>query len=101
MRTVIFNAVVLDGTGAPPRADTSVILQDHQIEAVVARSAPFYDRADLLIDARGGFVLPGVINHHAHGITRGPLMILGQPSLSAARVQTNLDRLLLGGVTTA
>jgi len=101
VRTLIFDAVVLDGTGAPPRPECSVLIEDHLIEAVVDRHAPYYDRADVVIDARGGFVLPGVVNHHVHGLTRGPLMIVGEPPLTDARVRANLDRLLAEGVTTA
>ena len=101
MRTLIVNAVVIDGTGAEARPDSTVVIQDHIIEEVVPRPAVYYDRADILIDAHGGFVIPGLINHHAHGLTRGPFLILGEPPLSDARVQTNLDRFLGQGVTTA
>ncbi len=101
MRTLIVNAVVIDGTGAKARPDSTVVIQDHIIEEVVPRPAVYYDRADILIDAHGGFVIPGLINHHAHGLTRGPFLILGEPPLSDARVQTNLDRFLSQGVTTA
>ncbi len=101
MRTLIVNAVLLDGTGAPPRSPVSVVIEDHLVEEVVERYAPYYDVADVVIDARGGFLLPGVINHHVHGLTRGPLMIVGEPPLSDARVTANLDRLLNEGVTTA
>jgi predicted amidohydrolase len=101
MRTLICNGVLLDGSGAPPREPVSVVVEDHLVEEVVDRHAPYYDVADVVIDARGGFVLPGVINHHVHGLTRGPLMIVGEPPLSDARVRANLDRLLDEGVTTA
>lgn len=101
MRTLIVNAVLLDGTGAAPRSPVTVVVEDHLIDAVLDRWAPYYDVADTIIDARGGFVLPGVINHHVHGLTRGPLMIVGEPPLSDARVRANLDRLLGQGVTTA
>jgi imidazolonepropionase-like amidohydrolase len=101
VRTLILDAVVVDGTGAPPRPERSLLVEDHLIEEEVPRYAPYYDRADVVIDARGGFVLPGVINHHVHGLTRGPLMIVGEPPLTDARVRSNLDRLLAEGVTTA
>lgn len=101
MRTIIINAAVIDGTGAGTRSDCTVVVQDHLIDDVVDRPAPYYDRADVVVDARGGFVLPGLVNHHAHGLTRGPLMIVGEPPLSDTRVTANLDRLLRQGVTTA
>lgn len=101
MRTLIIGATLIDGTGAPPREDVTVVVEDHLVTEVIPRRAPYYDRGAPVIDARGGFVLPGVINHHVHGLTRGPLMIVGEPSLDDARVTANLDRLLTQGVTTA
>ncbi|QIN81948.1 hypothetical protein GBA63_04290 [Rubrobacter tropicus] len=101
MRTLIIGATLVDGTGAPPREDVTVVVEDHLVTDVVPRRAPYYDRGAPVIDARGGFVLPGVINHHVHGLTRGPLMIVGEPPLDDARVRANLDRLLTQGVTTA
>jgi alpha-D-ribose 1-methylphosphonate 5-triphosphate diphosphatase PhnM len=101
VRTLIINAVVVDGTGATARPESTVVVEDHEITEIIERRAPYYDRAGTIIDARGGFVLPGVVNHHVHGLTRGPLMIVGEPALDDARVQTNLDRLLAQGVTTA
>lgn len=101
MRTLIVNAVVVDGTGARPLEPATIVVEDHLIEEVVHRRAPYYDRAGRVIDARGGFVLPGLVNHHVHGLTRGPLMIVGEPPLGDDRVRANLDRLLTQGVTTA
>lgn len=101
MRTLIINATLVDGTGAPPREDVTVVVEDHLVADVMPRRAPYYDRGAPIVDARGGFVLPGVINHHVHGLTRGPLMIVGEPALTDERVRANLDRLLTQGVTTA
>jgi alpha-D-ribose 1-methylphosphonate 5-triphosphate diphosphatase PhnM len=101
VRTLIGNAVLLDGSGAPPRPGVTVLLDDHLVEEVVERTTVYYDRADVVLDARGGFVLPGLVNHHVHGLTRGPLMIVGEPPLTDARIRANLDRLLGQGVTTA
>jgi len=101
MRTLIRNATVVDGTGGPVRERASVIVEDHLIAGVVDRPAPYYDRADRIIDARDGYVLPGVLNHHVHGLTRGPLMISGEPPLTDERVRTNGEILLRQGVTRA
>ena len=101
MRTLIIGATLIDGTGSPPREDVTVVVEDHLVTEVLPRRAPYYDRGAPVVDARGGFVLPGVINHHVHGLTRGPLMIVGESPLDDARVAANLDRLLTQGVTTA
>ncbi|ABG05953.1 hypothetical protein Rxyl_3045 [Rubrobacter xylanophilus DSM 9941] len=101
MRTLITNGTLIDGLGNPPRENVTVAIEDHLISEVIHRRAPYYDRGAPVIDARGGFVLPGLVNHHVHGLTRGPLMIVGEPPLPDARVKANLDRLLTQGVTTA
>ena len=101
MRKLIINATLIDGTGAPPQENVTVVIEDHLVAEIVERRAPYYDRGAPIIDARGGFVLPGLINHHVHGLTRGPLMIVGEPALDENRVRANLDRLLNQGVTTA
>src|SRR4051812_23795086 len=99
MRTLITSATVIDGTGAPPIVDACIEVEDHRIVAVHPHPAVTYDRSDILIDACGAVVLPGIINHHAHGCTRGPLMIMGEPPLSDRRVMSNLARHLAGGTT--
>lgn len=99
MRVLIRDGVVVDGTGSAPAEGSSVVIEDHVIEAVLDDPAPGYDRADVVVDAHGGFILPGLIDHHAHGMTRGPLMILAEPALSDERVRDNCSRLLSEGVT--
>jgi imidazolonepropionase-like amidohydrolase len=98
---LIVDATLIDGTGAPAREHVTVVIEDHLVTDVIPRRAPYYDRAERILDARSGFVLPGIVNHHVHGLTRGPLMIVGEPPLSDERVRSNLDRLLTQGVTTA
>ena len=39
VRTLILDAVVTDGTGAPPRPERSILVEDHLIEEEVARQA--------------------------------------------------------------
>jgi predicted amidohydrolase len=99
VRVLIRDGVLVDGSGQPPVERASLIVEDHLIEAVVEDQAPAYDRADVVVEANGGFILPGVLDHHAHGMTRGPLMITGEPALSDARARRNRTRLLREGVT--
>ena len=101
MRTLITSATVIDGTGAAATPDSTIVIEDHCIVDVITRPAVIYDRADFVIDALGAIVIPGIINHHAHGLTRGPLMITGEPPLTDSRVAYNLRRHLAGGTTTA
>jgi predicted amidohydrolase len=99
VRVLIRDGVLVDGTGAAPIEHASVVIEDHIVAAVLIDPAPAYDRAELIIEAHGGFVIPGVLDHHAHGMTRGPLMITAEPSLTDARAAWNRRRLLHEGVT--
>lgn len=91
--------VLVDGTGAPPVEQVSLAIEDYVIDAIRDDPAPSYDRAELVIEAHGGFAIPGVLDHHAHGMTRGPLMIIGEPALADERASWNRARLLQEGVT--
>jgi len=101
MRLAITNTTVVTGDGSTILPDRSVIVEDGLIVDIVPERYPYYDPADLLIDAHGGLTIPGLINHHVHGLSVGPIQAIGQPPLSLARATHNLDILLSQGVTTA
>jgi imidazolonepropionase-like amidohydrolase len=64
---VITNGTVIDGTGADPLPEGIVVIQGNHIVAV-GRAADFAipPKVDV-IDAKGGTIIPGIINAHAHG----------------------------------
>lgn len=65
--TVISNGTAVLGTGAAPIRDATLIIQDGKIEFVgPTRQAPVTDRAATVIDARGGTILPGLVEAHFH-----------------------------------
>lgn len=65
--TLVKNATLIDGNGNEPLSDAAVLVQDNQIE-VVGRLAemPNLDEAAEVIDAEGGYILPGLIDSHVH-----------------------------------
>ena len=81
---LIRNVTVIDGTGAPPRAGASVLIRDGRI-AAIGTDAP---EADVVIDGRGLFALPGLIDAHVH-VSGG----------TWAEAANELSRTLRGGVT--
>jgi imidazolonepropionase-like amidohydrolase len=65
--TVIDHGTLVDGTGAPPVADARVLVQDGQVAyAGPARGAPPTPPEARRIDARGGTILPGLVEAHFH-----------------------------------
>lgn len=65
--TVISNGALVDGTGAAPLTDATVIVRDGRIEFVgPTRQAPLIERSANVIDARGGTIMPGLIEAHFH-----------------------------------
>ena len=72
VRLAIRNATIVDGNGTPAAGPFDIIIENNRIAAIVAldpvavnggsRRLP----ADVEIDARGKYVLPGLINAHAH-----------------------------------
>ena len=65
-RLAIVGATVIDGTGAPPRPDAVVVVEDRRIVSVGGRgSVVLPDDADV-IDATGKWLIPGLIDAHVH-----------------------------------
>jgi hypothetical protein len=62
-RLVIRNAMVVDGNGTPARGPLDIVVENNLITQVSPRSNV---QADAVIDAKGKYVLPGLINNHAH-----------------------------------
>jgi imidazolonepropionase-like amidohydrolase len=65
--TVIRNGQRVDGTGGPPVPDAAVVVRDGRIVyAGPAKSAPQLDPAARQLDARGGTIMPGLVEAHFH-----------------------------------
>ena len=65
--TVISNGTAILGTGVDSIPDATVIVRDGKIEYVGPTSqAPLVDRSAGTINARGGTIMPGLIEAHFH-----------------------------------
>lgn len=65
--TVISNGQMVDGTGAPPVCDAAVVVEDGRITyAGPVTGAPPVAPGARRIDARGGTILPGLVEAHYH-----------------------------------
>src|SRR5579863_8691353 len=72
-RLLIHNATVVDGNGTPASGPKDIVIENNTIADVIAldpvavgRGARNQQPADAVIDATGKYVLPGLINAHAH-----------------------------------
>ncbi len=61
-RLAIRGAMLIDGTGGPPRGPVTILIRQNKI----ARIGRFAGRADRTINAKGMYVLPGFVDMHAH-----------------------------------
>ena len=62
----ITGGTVIDGTGAAPRPNTTIIVQGEWIAAIGPAAEVAVPAGALRIDATGKFVLPGFIDLHVH-----------------------------------
>src|SRR5580698_5200767 len=72
-RLLIHNAIVIDGNGTPASGPKDILIENNLITQVnpldpVARGRGGRGQvqADAVIDATGKYVMPGLINNHAH-----------------------------------
>ena len=69
---LIRNGTLIDGTGAAPLTDAAVLVKDNRIQAVgKANSIHLPDAQTTEIDAKGGYILPGMIDTHVHVMLEG------------------------------
>jgi len=95
---LIRNARLFDGTGAPPRANVSILVRDGRIAAIGELPA---DAQVPTLDIGGASVLPGLIDSHVH-LSVVPGAEIRQDSAATLR-QLRLQQLrayLACGVTT-
>ncbi len=107
-RLVLTGGTVIDGTGGPPRPDTTVVMEDGEITVVGAHGPVEREGAEnapeVRIDCRGRWVLPGLIDAHCHSTFGEPasndeLFFHRPQSTSAFLAAHNVGKLLRAGVT--
>jgi metallo-beta-lactamase class B len=63
---VIHDATVIDGTGAPPRPHTDVVVEAGRIAQIGDAATVAHPAGARVIDAANQFLIPGLIDMHAH-----------------------------------
>ena len=65
--TVIKNGQLVDGTGTPPIPNGALLIEDGLISYVgSAAKLPTIPSDTRVIDARGGTIMPGLVEAHFH-----------------------------------
>ena len=90
-KTVVYlGATLVDGTGAPAKANMAVVTRDERIIAVRSADGFAAEEGQEVVDVRDKFIIPGLVNTHVH------LATLADPRIARAY----LRRELYSGVTT-
>ena len=100
MTTAITNATLIDGTGADPVPNATVLIEGERITA--AGSGLSIPQDAEVIDAGGRTVMPGMIDCHVHlwgRVTHMQERLLTPPTLNAFYAARNAVRTLDAGVT--
>src|SRR5207247_2309392 len=85
---------VIDGTGANPIEDQTVIIRDGKIASIDASATARIDATAKILDLKGYTVLPGLVGMHDHMFYPMGNVIFGEMAFSFPRLY------LAGGVTT-
>src|SRR6266850_566989 len=102
---LIFNGRIIDGTGAEPRAGSVLIQGEHIVAVGYTADEQAAGHRDLRrIDARGGTVMPGLIDGHCHVSFDEPnsndeLFFHRRQGLAAIIAARNARTILQSGVT--
>lgn len=98
---ILKDGVVVTGDGVTLYEKASVLIRDNQILGVTECLDPGIEAyADEVIDCTGKAIMPGMINHHQHGVTFGPVFASGMVNYGRDRIMELLDRNFLQGCTT-
>ena len=95
----IIGAVLIDGTGGPPRSDSVVIVAGSRIRAVGNRANMPIPAGVEKINGMGKFLVPGLIDLHVHLGTRSGAKY-DAAEYTRDRIERNLNTYLYYGVTT-
>jgi imidazolonepropionase-like amidohydrolase len=64
--TVLTRATVVDGTGAAPQADVTIVIENGRIREIGPAAAVTAPQGATVVDLTGKFIVPGIINAHGH-----------------------------------
>lgn len=99
----IHNGTLIDGNGGEPIKNAAVLIEDDKIIAAGLASTITQPQDANVIDAQGGFILPGLIDTHVHMMLEytNPAQMMNQPfSLRFYQSMDYMRKTLDIGITT-
>jgi imidazolonepropionase-like amidohydrolase len=100
---LIHNGTLIDGNGGAPVRDGAVLVQDNRIRAAGRKAdIPLPDDPVTMLDAGGGWILPGLIDTHVHLMLEGidiPRLMTTPFSLRFYQSVEYMRRTLDAGIT--
>ena len=95
------HARVIDGTGAPPLENSTVVLSNGRIEAIGSAAATPVPGAAQVVDLTGCSIIPGLVSMHDHMFYGGVKNVFGSSGFAVSEMGFSFPRLYLAaGVTT-
>ncbi len=91
----LIDATLVDGTGAPPRAGVTVSIRDGKIAAITG-AAPAPANGVRRIELNGRYLLPGLIDAHAHIESPAAALRALKSGVTTARVLGDTYRQAIG-----
>lgn len=95
--TAITHVTVIDGTGKPPVADQTIIVQDNKFLYVGPSTSANVPRGATVVNGKGKFVIPGLWDMHTH--FDDPELLELKPTKTEKELQ--LPLMIANGVTGA
>jgi len=68
-RLAVSGATVFDGTGRPPIENATVLIEGDRVVSVGSAATTPIPRGATIIDGKGKFVTPGLVDMHVHVYT--------------------------------
>ncbi len=96
---ILYGGDVITGDGKTIVQDAVIKIQGEYIAEVESGRTTFLD-GEGAIDAGNTWIIPGLINAHAHGVSSGPFTPVAKSSLALEKVREEQIRHLVAGETT-
>jgi len=93
-RIVVRGGTLMDGNGSGPLTDAVVVIEGERILAVGSGSEMDVPRGARVVDARGKWIIPGLIDAHVHFFQSGGLYT--RPDVIDLREMVSYERELAG-----